>query len=175
MKAAIPIFVVVVFFTLAGTAVTTLALLNGCGNCGKWANCGCAAAFQYSVVTGLVVTSSLLFVFFFFFVGTTRKRITNFVLATTLSYFIDSCHTWSLLAIHHLSRFLRSDSDKIRIRLRSHLPIYFSGRKCQLCYWPICRAFLLTCKWYCLRNRFRHLRLSPMYRQPFGGNDGQWL
>lgn len=62
----IPIFVCVVgsfFIVVAGTvAVTTLVLFSGCGSCGKCANCGCGAAFQYSVVvTGLVVTSSLLF------------------------------------------------------------------------------------------------------------------
>lgn len=64
----IPIFVVCVvgsFFTVAGTVAVTTLVFSGCGNCGKWANCGCGAAFQYSVVvvvvTGLVVTSSLLF------------------------------------------------------------------------------------------------------------------
>lgn len=61
----LPIFVVVVgsFFTVAGTVVVTTLVLSGCGNCGKCANWGCGAAFQYSVVTGLVVTSSLLFQF----------------------------------------------------------------------------------------------------------------
>lgn len=54
------------FFTVAGTVAVTTLVLSGCGNCGKCANCGCGAAFQYSVVvavvvTGLVVTSSLLF------------------------------------------------------------------------------------------------------------------
>lgn len=61
----IPIFVCVVgsFLTVCvGTVVVTTLVLSGCGSCGKWANCGCGAAFQYSVVvTGLVVTSSLLF------------------------------------------------------------------------------------------------------------------
>lgn len=52
------------FFTVCvGTVdVVTTLVLSGCGSCGKWANWGCGAAFQYSVVvTGLVVTSSLLF------------------------------------------------------------------------------------------------------------------
>lgn len=64
----LPILVVCVvgsfFIVCAGTVVVvvTTFVLSGCGSCGKWANCGCGAAFQYSVVvTGLVVTSSLLF------------------------------------------------------------------------------------------------------------------
>lgn len=144
---AIPIFVVVVFFTVAGTAVTTLALLNGCGNCGKCANCGCAAAFQYSVVTGLVVTSSLLFDL------ETHKQLQfrpkqtsthththtkNAIENRKMEFFVyffcsNSCYTWSLLAIHRLSRFLRLDSGKIRIRLRFHLPIYSEMRR--KCWW----------------------------------------
>lgn len=64
----IPIFVTpAVFFvivTFDGTVTVPLTVvmfeLSGCGNCGRWARCGWAAALQYSVVTSLVVTSSLL-------------------------------------------------------------------------------------------------------------------